>query len=257
MTYLLYISIFVMGLVIGSFLNVCMIRMPEGKSIAFPPSHCDSCDTPLKWYDMIPVFSYLVYRGRCRYCHAPLSIRYPIVEALNGLLYVALFFLYGFSYPFFLYAATLSILLIIAVVDYETQLIAESLMAILFGLGFLHRVLNIVLGKSPWLFELKEGGLGLLIGGGILLLILILSKGGMGDGDVFLMGALGLALGIEKTLLTLFLSFVIGALCSVILLLTKKKTRKDAIPFGPFIALAFCVTIFFGGSILKFYYNFW
>ncbi len=252
-----YIIIFILGSVIGSFLNVCMIRMPKGESIAFPPSHCDSCGTPLKWYDMIPVFSYLIYRGRCRYCRASLSIRYPIVEALNGILYVGLFFLYGFSYPFFLLAPMLSILLIIAVVDFETQLIAESLMALLFGLGFLYRILNIVLGKTPWLSEFKEGGLGLLIGGGILLLILILSRGGMGDGDVFLMGALGLTLGIQKTFLTLFLSFVIGALFSVLLLITKKKTRKDAIPFGPFIAIAFGLTIFFSDSILKLYYSFW
>lgn len=206
---------------------------------------------------MIPVFSYLLYRGRCRYCHAHLSIRYPIIEALNGLLYVGLYCIYGFSYPFFLLAATLSVLLIIAVVDYETQLIAESLMAILFGLGLLYRILNVFVGKHPWLTELKEGGLGLLIGGGILLLILILSKGGMGDGDVFLMAALGLILGIEKTFLTLFLSFIFGALISVFLMLLKKKTRKDAIPFGPFIALAFGVTIFFAAPLLKFYYGFW
>lgn len=253
----IYVLFYIVGSVIGSFLNVCMIRMPEGRNIAFPPSQCDDCGTPLKWFDMIPVFSYLFYRGKCRYCHAPLSIRYPMVEAFNGLLYVGLYCLYGFSYPFFLLAITLSVLLIIAVVDYETQLIAESLMAILFGVGLLYRILNIFVAKNPWITELKEGGLGLLIGGGILLLILILSKGGMGDGDVFLMGALGLMIGIEKTFLTLFLSFIFGAFISVFLLLFKKKTRKDAIPFGPFIALAFGVTVFFGDSLLKFYYAFW
>lgn len=255
MLYVYLFFIFLIGAAIGSFLNVVSMRLPKDESIAFPPSHCDSCGRNLKWYDMFPVLSYIIYGGKCRYCKAKLSIQYPIVEALNGILYLLIFMKFGFSVDTILLCIMASVLLVIGIIDYMTQLIPDILVIITTVLGILFRFSAILFKNQTFLNILKDMGLGMLIGGGIFLLIYLLSRGGMGEGDVFLMASLGLILGFTNTLLLIFLSFVIGAVFSIFLLLFKIKSRKDAIPFGPFIVLSFYVVILLGDFILFKYFS--
>ncbi|MBB6216605.1 leader peptidase (prepilin peptidase)/N-methyltransferase [Anaerosolibacter carboniphilus] len=237
------------GLIIGSFLNVCIWRIPRGESIAFPSSHCPQCNTFLKPVDLIPVASFILFRGKCRYCGEKISLQYPMIEALNGLIYVLLYTRFGYSLDFIQYAALSSLLLTISLIDIQHQIIPDHLtfIGLMLALGF---------GMSTFIeVEGTLGAhlLGLLIGGGFLLLVAFVTNGAMGGGDIKLMGMLGLWLGWKWTLLTMLLSFVIGACVSLLLLVAKIKTRKDAIPFGPFIAIAALMTVLYGNDIINYY----
>lgn len=247
----MYILTFIFGSVIGSFLNVCIYRIPREESIAYPSSHCPKCNTPLKWYNLIPVLSFLFQKGKCRYCGESISPQYPIVELLNGFLYTIIFYFYGATIDFAFYSLLLSILVIISFIDCYHQIIPDTLVAIVFILTISYKLLLFILYKIP--FNLKYNMLALLLGGGLFLLIALVSKGGMGGGDIKLISVLGFILGLKKTILNILLSFIIGAVFSVILLLLKKKGKKDPIPFGPFINIAFCITIFFGDCIINWY----
>lgn len=243
--------IFIYGLLIGSFLNVCIYRIPRQESIAFPSSHCPSCNTNLKWYDNIPLFSYLSLQGKCRYCRDKISSQYPIIELLNGLIYLVLFYKFHLSIDFVFYALISSTLIVVTLIDLKEMIIPDSLVIVILALSILQKGLNYIIYKTP--VNLVDSIGGLLLAGGIFLLIVILSKGGMGGGDVTLIGALGFVIGIKYILLTIFLSFILGALISLILLATKIKTKKDPIPFGPFIVISFFIVLFFGQSIIDLY----
>ncbi|WZL71464.1 prepilin peptidase [Clostridiaceae bacterium 35-E11] len=242
-------SVFVvtLGLMIGSFLNVCIYRIPRKISILYPGSHCPRCKTRLKPRDLIPMLSYILTKAKCRYCGEGISPRYPLVELMNGLIYLLLYHYFGFTLTFLQYAVLSSLLLVIAWIDYDLQIIPDELM--LFGL---------LVGTMLYVFRhdgmlWRNGLIGLLIGGGIFLLIAVVSKGAMGGGDIKLMGVLGYWLGGQYILLITLLSFVIGAVFSILLLLLKIKGRKDMIPFGPFIAMAAFITIIYGESIIYWY----
>jgi len=239
----MYVLVFILGAVIGSFLNVCSMRIPEDRSIIHPPSHCDSCQTRLKWFDLIPILSYIFYRGKCRYCGVKLSIQYPLVEFLNGALFVVFFYKFGLTLEFIIFSLVSSTLLVIAIIDFNTQLIPDILIIVLVILAIIYRIALIVAGGII-LPVVKDGFFGLLLGGGVFFLIYFLSRGGMGEGDILLIAALGLLVGLKNTLLLMFMSFVTGAAISVFLLAFKIKSRKDAIPFGPFIVLSFYITVF-------------
>lgn len=247
----MYILTFIFGSIIGSFLNVCIYRIPREESIAYPSSHCPKCSTPLKWYDLIPILSFLFQKGKCRYCGEIISPQYPIVELLNGILYIIIFHLYGTSVDFVFYSLIVSILIIISFIDYHHQVIPDSLVVITLILSICYKITIFILCKTP--FNLLNSILGLLIGGGLFLIIALASRGGMGGGDIKLISVLGFILGFKKTLLNILLSFIIGAVFSLFLLLLKKKGKKDAIPFGPFINIAFIITLFFGDMIINWY----
>lgn len=245
--------IFIYGLIIGSFLNVCIYRTPRRESIAFPASHCPICNTTLKWYDNIPLFSYILLKGKCRYCSSKISIQYPIVEVFNAIIYIILFYYYSFSLDFIYYALISSVLIIITFIDLKEMIIPDILVIILLILSVTYKTLNYFLNSiSPQILNSLGG---FLIAGGLFLAIVILSKGGMGGGDVTLISALGFILGIKYILFNIFLSFIIGAIISLFLLITKIKSRKDPIPFGPFIVLAFFITLLWGDRILYWYAN--
>lgn len=242
--------VFIFGLVIGSFLNVCIYRIPAGLSTAFPASHCTGCKHPLKPYELIPVLGYIINRGRCRYCGIGISVQYPLIELLNGIIYLLLYLKYGMTSQFIMYALLMSILIVVSLIDLKTQEIPDSIM--LFGLLsgslfiiFYHNLTSLINGLS-----------GLLIGGALFLFIAIASKGAMGGGDIKLMAVLGLFLGWQSILLLTLLSFIIGSVISLILMAVKAKKRKDYIPFGPFIALAFPVVVFYGENMINWYLTF-
>ena len=241
------------GLIIGSFLNVCIYRIPREESIAFPSSHCPNCGTSLKWCDLVPVFSFIVQRGKCRYCGEKISPQYPIIELLNAILYLIIYTKFGLSLEFFFYAIIFSLLIVITLIDLQHMIIPDILIILILVISVIYKILLYILySKSP---DLLNSIGGLVLSSLLFILIIIVSKGGMGGGDVTLIGALGFILGIKRIFLTIFLSFILGVIISIFLLITKIKGRKDPIPFGPFIILGFFIVIFWGEQLLAWYMN--
>ncbi len=239
------------GLVIGSFLNVCIYRIPREESIVFPSSHCPNCGTKLKAYDLVPLLSYIVQRGKCRYCGEKISPQYPIVELLNALVYILIYNKFGLSLSFIFYGIIFSILIVIAFIDLKEMIIPDILVILIIIITIIYKVLLFLLySKSP---DLLNSIGGLVLSSLLFVLIILVSKGGMGGGDVTLIGSLGFILGIKNIFLTIFLSFILGAIISVILLITKIKGKKDPIPFGPFIILGFFITSFWGEDLINWY----
>lgn len=248
------VLIAIYGLLIGSFLNVVIYRVPRNENIAWPGSHCTSCGHGLSWYDNIPVFSYLFLSGECRYCGEKISVQYPLVEAANAIIYIVLYiFFYQVRLDFLFLSLISSALIAITVIDLKEQIIPDSLVISVLVLSILHKTLLYFFEGIP--FPIKDSLLGLVIAGGLFLLIVLVSRGGMGGGDVTLIGALGFVLGLRGILLVIFLSFLLGSLISVFLLATKIKSRKDPIPFGPFIVLGFWITLFIGDNLINWYAN--
>ncbi|KDR93814.1 leader peptidase (prepilin peptidase) / N-methyltransferase [Peptoclostridium litorale DSM 5388] len=243
---LLYAFIFALGLVVGSFLNVCIYRIPLKKSISFPPSSCTNCGKKLSPLELIPVISYMLLRGRCRGCGAGISIKYPVVELLTGFLFIWVFSVLGFSTVFLKYAVLTCILLVVSFIDLEHQIIPDEIVIFSLAAG---AVLNIMSRDV----SLKSAGIGFFAASGILLLIAIITKGGMGGGDIKLMAAVGLFIGTGPVLLGLFLSFIIGGVISLILIILKLKGRKDYIPFGPFLSIGSLVSALFYNQIIYWY----
>lgn len=247
----MYIIIFAFGIIIGSFLNVCIYRIPREESIVFPSSHCPHCSHPLVWYDLVPIFSYLFLKGKCRYCRGVISPQYPIIELLNGIIYLLLFLYFGLTANFIFYSFILSILIIISFIDYSYQIIPDGLVLLILVSTIIYKAFIYIVYKTPLSFLDSISG---FIGAGLLFFIIALvSNGGMGGGDIKLSAALGFTLGLKKTLLNILLSFIIGAVFSIVLLLSGKKGRKDAIPFGPFINISFLITILYGEGIINWY----
>lgn len=247
----MYIQIFTLGIIIGSFLNVCIYRIPREESIAYPASHCTYCSHPLAWYDLVPIFSFLSLRGKCRYCGGVISPQYPTVELLNGILYLLNFYLFGVTIDFVFYSFLISILIVISIIDYYEQIIPDGLVLIILISAIIYKITIYFVYKTP--IALMDSTLGFFSGGLLFLLIAIISNGAMGGGDIKLIAVLGFILGLKKTLLNILLSFLIGAVISIFLLLSGKKGRKDAIPFGPFINISFLITIIFGEGIINWY----
>lgn len=245
------IIIFIFGLLIGSFLNVCIYRIPIEKSIIFPSSHCPSCQRSLKVLDLIPLISYGLYRGKCRYCRGRISIRYPFFELLTAIVFLLLYSVFGLTSTFFFFGFLASLLIVITGIDYDHQIIPDGIVLLGTFAGFAYITYNHFVLKAPFSLFSHLGGL--LIGGGVFLLIAVVSNGGMGGGDIKLIGMLGLWLGIRGILMTMFFSFILGAVLSVFLLAAKVKSRKEAIPFGPFIAIAALITICFQDDLWIWY----
>ncbi len=246
--------ILIYGIIIGSFLNVCIYRLPREESVVYPSSHCPSCQENLSWYDNIPIVSYITLAGKCRYCGEKISPQYPLIEGVNGIIYILLYLYFGWSINFIFFTLIFSALLVIFIIDLKWMLIPDILIFIGFVLEALRKLsLSLIAGEKV---QVTDYLLGFLLAAGLFYLIVVLSKGGMGEGDVLLIGFFGFILGLRLVILNIFLSFILGALISLLLLLFKIKSREDPIPFGPFIIIAFTLSLFYGDIILKWYFNF-
>ena len=244
---------FVFGSIIGSFLNVCILRLPEKKSLLFPASHCPHCRKPIRFYDNIPLISFLVLRGRCRFCGQPISPQYFMVELLTALLSLFLFFSYSLI-EYFIYFAFFSSLVVVTFIDLKHQIIPDVISLPGIGAGFLA---SFVLPRITCLDSL----LGIALGGGILYLIalgyyLITKTEGMGMGDVKLLAMIGAFLGGKGVVITIFLSAFLGAMVGVAMMVIKGKNRKYAIPYGPFLSIGALLSLLWGDVLLVWYYHF-
>lgn len=226
-------------------------RLPKGESIVYKPSHCISCGKKLVAVDLVPVLSYLSLGGKCRYCKAKISLRYPLVELITGVLFITSYYFLDFNVGLVFYLGYLSLFLIITMIDLEYQIIPDELIIFGFILGIFHKVINVVfLGIS---LDIVNSIIGFLIGGGVFLLIAVLSRGGMGGGDIKYMAMLGFLFGTVSIVIISMLSFFIGAIVSIFLIASKIKKRKEYIPFGPFISMAAILTILFKQEIIYWY----
>ncbi|MFF3101652.1 prepilin peptidase [Viridibacillus arvi] len=239
---------FIFGLVFGSFFNVVGLRLPKGESIVRPPSHCTNCQKQLTAKDLVPVLSFLFLKGKCRNCDAKIHWVYPLVEFLTAFLFTLAYLELGLKPELIIALLFISLLIIITVSDIAYMLIPNK---ILLFFGALLVVGRIFIQSEPWWNSIVGAFGGFLI----LLLVAILSKGGIGGGDIKLFFIIGLVLGIFSTLLALFLAAVIGLVTGVVLLIYRKQGRKTPIPFGPSIAVASIIAYFYGEQILEWYMN--
>ena len=253
---------FALGAIVGSFLNVVIHRYPREESIVFPASHCTNCNTAIKAYDNVPILSYLWLRGRCRACHAPFSIRYPLVELANALFYLAIFQRAGATPLFLLIAAVVSMIIVLIYIDAEIQILPDviDIPGIVIGLG-LGAMIQFGLGDAPDLMlsqSLIDSLAGAVIGASLLFAIalayrLVRKVEGMGLGDVKMIAMLGAVLGWEPLFPLLVLSSVIGALIGGVVALKSEKGMQAAVPFGVFLGLAALVMMFFGPTLWSWY----
>jgi leader peptidase (prepilin peptidase)/N-methyltransferase len=239
-----------LGMAIGSFLNVIIDRLPGGKSILFPASHCVSCQRHLVVKDLIPVFSYLWLRGRCRYCQAPIPKRILWVEIATGVLFAYLYWNFGLSAELAVAIFYCCLFLVLLVIDLEHGIIPNKLV---YPSLVIALVLSIFLSQTGIVPGIKDAGIGFVIGLGLFLLIVLISRGGMGWGDVKMAALIGLVTGYPLVFVALFLAVVLGGLVAGILLLFKLRKRKEGIPFAPYLSLGAIITLLFGNYILNWY----
>lgn len=244
---MLLFDVFVLGLIVGSFLNVCIYRIPKGDSIVYPHSHCTRCKSKIKWYDMIPVISYIILRGRCRNCGDRISIRYPIIELATGVVFAALFLKYGLTLEFVKFAVLASFVIVIGMIDYYTT----DVYTVTILPGIAAGIFFIIAGYF------KGGDLltfiyGALISYGLIAAIILMTKGmGWGDAEICLMCSL--FLGLKLSIVMLFIAFVSGGILGTLLVLFKKSSLKSAISFGPFISGAAIFASVFGRNFMDWY----
>ena len=246
---LLQIFSAILGAIVGSFLNVCIYRIPSGKSIVFPASHCPACKHPIKFYDNIPIISYIILRGKCRNCDEKISPIYPAIELLTAIMSLLLFRKYGLSLEYLFSFMFVCALIIITFIDLEHQIIPDvitlpgiplfALAAILF--------MNITL---------KASLIGILAGGGCLYLValvyqLLTKREGMGGGDIKLLAMLGGFLGWQSLWFIIMASSLIGAVAGISVMISKGRDSKYAIPFGPFLSIGAVAYIFWGNMVMK------
>lgn len=246
------VTIFIFGLCIGSFLNVCIYRIPRGVSLVWPPSHCPRCLSSLRAWENIPLLSYIILKGKCSWCSAPISIRYPLVEAMTAVLTLLLWKKFGMSAKFFLYLSFFSAMIANSLIDLEHYLLFDSLTIPWIFLG----IISAFLGLLP--INGSSALLGAFIGAGTLSALALISpflfkKEGMGMGDVKLAASIGAFLGYKSMIVTLLLSFLIGAGVGIFLMLSGKKTAKDYIPFGPCLCIASFLSFLFSEQIISSY----
>ncbi len=241
---LFYIFVFVYGIVIGSFLNVCIYRIPKKESVVMVNSHCMSCDHKLVWYDLFPLFSFLFLKGRCRYCGNKLSLQYPVVEFLNGVLYLVVFAVNGMNIESVLYAFLTSALLTLSVIDYRTLEIPVKINAVILGIGIVH----IAFDLENWIHYL----IGFFAASLFLFLCLIITRGkGIGGGDIKLMAAAGLCLGWQNIMLALAVGCIVGSVVQCIIIAVTKNKTKFAM--GPYLSVGIFVAMLWGERFLDWY----
>ena len=245
---------FAVGTLIGSFLNVCIRRVPAGESVVYPPSHCPRCGARIRSWENIPLLSYVWLRGRCRACGAGIALRYPIVEALTGVVFVLLLYRFGVSASLAVYAAFAAALIVVSYIDLDHQIIPDtiSLPGILVG------VACAALGAGV---GIVDSLIGVLLGGGILWAVAVgyhavTGREGMGGGDIKLLAMIGAFLGWRGVLVTLIVGSLTGAVSGVTLIALRGADSRVPIPFGPFLALGAVCSLFFGDALIHWYLHF-
>ena len=264
--------IFVFGLIIGSFLNVCILRIPIAESVVLPPSHCPSCGMPIKPYDNIPVVSWLVLAGRCRKCKARISAMYPMVELGTGLLFLACYFVFGIKAEALKWAIFAALLIVLTITDLRERILPDKVNFVGFGLGLLLSLFTRpVDGTALWLanhlftYPPPEAALSFadaLIGAGVASgLLWLVAEGyfrargreGMGLGDVKMMAMAGAFLGLQRALLTILLGSLLGSLIGIAVIAIGRKGRDFELPFGTFLGAGAMLVVFFGSPALDWY----
>ena len=239
-----YIIIFIFGITIGSFLNVCIYRIPLGESIVTAPSHCMTCGWKLKWYDMVPVFSWLVLGGKCRNCKSKISVQYPIIEGVNGILYVMICAVNGLEWSSVIYCFMASALLVLSIIDWRTYEIPFGINVFLFVLGIAMTILD--------RGNLAEHLIGMICVSGLLGILYLLTGGrAIGGGDIKLMFACGLILGWKLILLAFFLGCIIGSVVHIIRMSVKKAGRMLAM--GPYLSAGILLAALWGNAWINWY----
>lgn len=236
------------GLLFGSFANVLIVRIPAGKSIVTPPSHCPHCGHPLRALDLVPVLSWLFLKGKCRYCQGRISPRYPLIELLTAALFVGVFMRWGLS-AFTLAGWVLVIILVSAAfIDLDEGIIPDviTIPGVILGLA----VSFFTIGFLPALW-------GALAFGGVLFVAAVISQGGMGGGDIKLAAAIGAFCGLPGALITLLLSSLLGTLFGIILIMMGRAGRKTPVKFGPFLAVSAYIAFLFSNEIVMWYLGRW
>lgn len=239
------ILLFIIGLIFGSFFNVVGLRIPKRESIIYPNSHCPNCQSFLSWKDNIPVISYILLKGKCRYCHVPISKIYPITEFSVGLLFM--FAAYEMETNDLVISLTLiSLLTLATITDIHYFIIPNKLLSFFMGLFIIIRVLHPL---DTWYDSL----LGFLISYLLILLLIIISRGGMGAGDMKFLAVIGFLTGTKIALLGFMFAILLGGLYGIYLLIIKRKNKSNYIPFGPFISIGILISYYYHNEIISFY----
>lgn len=243
---ILYVFSVLFGLIIGSFLNVVIYRVPRHESLVRPPSHCPGCDNAIRWYDNIPLVSWIALRGRCRSCRARISLRYPLVETFTGASYGLAAWRFGLDWPLLLAWFVVAIVVCVALIDLDHMIIpsAVTLPAAAVGLAA-----SIAMHPQKWwLFLAAAAGAATFC---FVVAVAWPGGAGMGGGDVTMALFVGSVLGFPVVLVGFFVAFFLGFLVALYILFVKKKSRKTQVPFGPFLAIGTYVGLFAGNSILN------
>ena len=248
-----YLSVlsFLLGLTLGSFMNVCIYRLPRRESIVNPPSHCPNCGARVSPLDNIPLLSYLVLRGRCRTCNNPISLRYPMVEALTGVLSLALFIRYGIHYQYIHFLFFALALVTISFIDLQHMIIPDIISLPGIAVGF---AASFFAGHISW----QDSLIGIVAGGGSLFLVAfcyerLTGKEGMGGGDIKLLAMIGAWMGWRPLPLVVLISALLGAVIGGVYLVASGKGTRARIPFGPFLSLGALLFLFFGRELTCWY----
>jgi leader peptidase (prepilin peptidase)/N-methyltransferase len=246
-----YVISIIFGAMVGSFLNVCIYRLPKEESIVWPGSHCPRCKNPIKYYDNIPLISYILLKARCRYCKEPISIQYPLIEGITGLGSLILFMKFGPSASYLFYFSFVCALIVITVIDLYHQIIPDVISLPGIGVGLLA---SLMIPQITFFNSL----VGVLLGGGSLFLVAtvyqwLFKREGMGGGDVKLLAMIGAFLGWKSVILTILLGSLIGSVVGIMLMALKGKNFKYAIPFGPFLSLGAVIALFYQNEIIAWY----
>ena len=244
----------ILGLIFGSFANVCIYRMPRNMSVIKPNSHCTSCNAFIKWYDNIPILSYIFLKGKCRKCKSKISIKYPLVEFSCGVLFVSMYYLYGFVFMLIPFCLLVFSLLVTTIIDFEFKIIPDEISFMLMIVGFATSFFNLNLGETVGQ-RVLHSFLGFLVGGGSLFVIavigkLIFKKDAMGGGDIKVMAGIGTFIGWDKALFAIFVASLFGSIVGIILIIYKKIERKQEIPFGPYLAVSSFLTLFLSPQMI-------
>lgn len=260
MYYLISIIIFIFGAVIGSFLNVCIYRIPRNKSIIKPNSFCPHCEKPIQFYDNIPIVSYLILGGKCRNCGVKISKRYPLIELLTAVLYLIFFRKLGLTFELFVTLFFVTLLIAVAFIDLEFKIIPDIL-----SIGGLIAGLIVAVFRPMFLYLDPKFGFfdalfGVLAGGGVLFIIaygyqLITKREGMGGGDIKLLAMIGAFIGLKGSIFSLIAGSLLGTIVGIPLMLIKKQDAKYAIPFGPFLSGGAVLFLFLGDSFIHEFLN--
>ena len=257
---MLHLAAFIFGALAGSFLNVCILRIPSGDSIVSPPSHCPKCKAAIAFYDNVPLLSYLILRGQCRSCSVRISPRYFVVELLTALLALALYDRFGFGFSFFVSFVFVGALIVISFIDLDVRIVPDviSLPGIVVGLALSVAGYFLISGESAVVPSPVSSLLGILAGGGFLLATAwiyekITGVEGMGGGDIKLLAMIGAFLGWQSIPLTLFFASLVGSIVGIGCMLATGAGRRLALPFAPFLCSGALLFIFFGEELIQFY----